>query len=443
MEPTIHGAEVGGDRILVDRISNLVRDPRRHEVWVFQYPNDRRINFVKRVAGVGPESLFVLDGDLYTAPLGSEPRSTDQLHAEGRLEIARKSDAVQEAMFDRYPQIAAADLSHPSSERFQRYWRLPAPSLPGREEWSFTPEGVRADSPTRSLLTFRDAIKDTCDKFADVSSTNHPGKYVVGDVKVAFRVRPESEKGRVEIEIHDPQIDDVIAAHLPIGGEAKDGALTLKGVPQVDLGGFRLEPHRISAVSFSSADDFVTLKVDGRCVASFAFRHPPAPTLLVDDRRQRVAFGVDGASAVFDECGVWRDIYYRPGQLSRFDIPAGQFVLLGDNSASSKDSREWVRMTFEFPDGTRIQGDSEAVIDPENLDERSDNPWKAVGDGTEGSSSPTWHFLDRFGNVHDLGADCWSRLSSRKESWPLVPRDHFLGRAVAIFLPLGRMSLVR
>ena len=61
MQPTLIGDERSGvkDRILVDKLSYVLREPRRWEVAVFRYPLDRSKNFVKRIVGVGPEDFRI------------------------------------------------------------------------------------------------------------------------------------------------------------------------------------------------------------------------------------------------------------------------------------------------------------------------------------------------------------------------------------------------
>lgn len=54
-----------GDRIFVDKISYRFREPQRGEVVVFKYPLDRKKDFVKRLVGLGGETLEIRDGSLY------------------------------------------------------------------------------------------------------------------------------------------------------------------------------------------------------------------------------------------------------------------------------------------------------------------------------------------------------------------------------------------
>src|SRR4029453_5056625 len=74
MQPTLMGDEDAGieDRILVDKLSYALRDPRRWEVAVFRYPLDRSKSFVKRIAGIGPEELRIAHGDVWHRVDGGE-----------------------------------------------------------------------------------------------------------------------------------------------------------------------------------------------------------------------------------------------------------------------------------------------------------------------------------------------------------------------------------
>ncbi|MHC4819759.1 MAG: signal peptidase I, partial [Planctomycetota bacterium] len=80
-----------GDRILVDKFVAMRRDPRRGEVWVFQYPLNRNRNFIKRVAGLPNEWLRIVDGDLWV--------STDE---GATWAIQRKPEGIREQLFFPY-----------------------------------------------------------------------------------------------------------------------------------------------------------------------------------------------------------------------------------------------------------------------------------------------------------------------------------------------------
>jgi signal peptidase I len=59
-----------GDRILVSKFAYMFKKPKRWDVIVFKYPNDARINYIKRCTGLPNEKLQVYNGDIYTTKKG-------------------------------------------------------------------------------------------------------------------------------------------------------------------------------------------------------------------------------------------------------------------------------------------------------------------------------------------------------------------------------------
>ncbi|MHC5009577.1 MAG: signal peptidase I, partial [Planctomycetota bacterium] len=73
MEPTLHGSDSNGDRILVDKWAYLFSGPQRGDVIVFRYPLNEAKHFIKRVAGVGPEWLKIEHGDVWVRDTDVDP----------------------------------------------------------------------------------------------------------------------------------------------------------------------------------------------------------------------------------------------------------------------------------------------------------------------------------------------------------------------------------
>ncbi|MCM8764953.1 MAG: signal peptidase I [Candidatus Omnitrophica bacterium] len=53
------------DRLLANKIIYKIREPRRWEVIIFKYPEDTKKYFVKRLVGLGGESLAIRNGHVY------------------------------------------------------------------------------------------------------------------------------------------------------------------------------------------------------------------------------------------------------------------------------------------------------------------------------------------------------------------------------------------
>ncbi len=60
MRPTF----LEGDRIFVDKISYRFHPPKRGDIIVFKYPEDKKKDFVKRLAGLSGDKLEIKDGKL-------------------------------------------------------------------------------------------------------------------------------------------------------------------------------------------------------------------------------------------------------------------------------------------------------------------------------------------------------------------------------------------
>ena len=58
MRPTL----IEGDRILVNKFIYHFRMPRRGEIVVFRYPDDPKRPFIKRLAGIGGDTVEIKDG---------------------------------------------------------------------------------------------------------------------------------------------------------------------------------------------------------------------------------------------------------------------------------------------------------------------------------------------------------------------------------------------
>ena len=82
-----------GDRVLVLKYLYAFSEPKRWDVVVFKNPTDPNgdaANFIKRLVGLPNEQLLMLDGDVFTAPLGAD---------RSQFAVARKPEHVQRAVW--------------------------------------------------------------------------------------------------------------------------------------------------------------------------------------------------------------------------------------------------------------------------------------------------------------------------------------------------------
>jgi signal peptidase I len=73
-----------GDRILVSKFIYDFTEPQRWDVIVFKYPDDAKVNYIKRLIGLPNETIRISGGDIWAKP---------QTAAESEFSIQRKPDA--------------------------------------------------------------------------------------------------------------------------------------------------------------------------------------------------------------------------------------------------------------------------------------------------------------------------------------------------------------
>jgi signal peptidase S26 family len=439
MEPTIHGDPVDGDRILVDRLAYTLREPRRWEVAVFRFPNNLEVNYIKRIIGMPEESLFLIGGDVYTAAPGMAYESIGDLYAAGTLVIQRKPRELQDAIFARYPQIVDGSERPADLEEFLRNWRTRGED----ERWRFD-QGAVVDARGAGRLEaiLRRRVQDTRVDIPLGQSANTVGKFHVGDRRIQVEVEALSEGGYLTFAAQDVYHSQRLEARVPVRSDRDlPCELLIEGEVVASRTGPVLEPGVKACVSFDNVDDRLVLSIDGLVCLEHDYRHEPARAERPWEVTESSQIGAEEAHLRFHATQVSRDVHYRAQARPRTEIGADSYFMLGDNSGASKDSREWFRVTIRPPylRGYSLTGDAEAVIEPDNLDARVDNPWKEY-DADTGEVLGEY-FMDRLGHIHDLGPEGHGTLM--REPSPLVPRRLILGRAVAIFWPWKRLGLVR
>jgi len=363
-----------GTRIFVNKFIYRLRKPRRWEVIVFVYPyaharcracrwegevrsdvtrcpdpdcGSRQIvvtrkNYIKRLVGLPGERILITNGDVYV-----------------NGEIARKPAAIQ-----------------------ARLWRhvLDSAYVPRKQvapAWDFGPHADRweeSDTSGALRLDALDAAQPVMARFArpitDFCPYNGPdngfaptmfpsNRQEVGDCRLEVRLTVQKASAGAEATLRVQEDEHDFRVSLPVGGgEAKlfdNGELVLRAP-------VRLVPGVAARLAVENYDDLLVLEADGRVLMRPAYEGNPHPA----QRARELAFGAQGAQAIFERVRIARDVHYlglsgEDDGPRVYDLDDGSYFVLGDNTRQSSDSRFWP--SPEVP-AQNVMGEAFAVFWP-------------------------------------------------------------------------------
>jgi signal peptidase I len=269
MQPTLMGGAGVFDRILVDKILPLIREPQRWDITVFKYPLQKNQNYVKRIGGMPNDRLTIAGGNLY---------QVSEVAGKTTHTCLRKPADLQEHMWKNvYP---ARRLVRAETKSLNT---LLSPS-PSR---AFTEEGddiTIALDGQRNRLHFRDAtdggmIDRVWDGYPETVArtmrddevkgrglTGQPQE-IVPDVRIGATVTAEQavDELAMEIEVLRTKLDTVTYALVVRGGK---GQLQVRvkdaTVGQSDEFPLEIAPGAATHVAFAHVDDQLMAWRDGR-----------------------------------------------------------------------------------------------------------------------------------------------------------------------------------
>jgi signal peptidase I len=409
-----------GDRIIVDKWAYLAGGPERWDVPVFRFPLDRSRNFIKRVAFLPGEQGRMERGDLWVRRAGTDapflvarkPRDVRETlyvpvypprdaprpdpNAFGReraSEIEPRVDAaLAAAAEERAPALRAVEdefgaqalravrdrlerlpPTHPAhadlaaldarlGERavLRDYWRAAEGVAKG---WRLERFGRFAFAGgAREGVDYAFGITDSTHA-ADASRSTHGAPVV--DVRVRFRVEA-SAPAAIEVGWRP---GDGRWATLRLASDAAKPSRLVTATRDSPVNA-RLEPGRSVAVELEYVDGDAHAWVDGAEVAvlpdDLGIEDAVAALEREGGEPQRLRITAEGGALVVTDVSVDRDLYYwsgrnadqnRPGPGESIVVPPDSYFMLGDNTRSSHDSRQWtavgVALAEGRPDGLR------------------------------------------------------------------------------------------
>jgi signal peptidase I len=227
--------------------------------------------------------------------------------------------------------------------------------LPDFNLWQDVLNGKKVRSPEPSLISDFYAYNDGgmslgCDR------QRAPDSYWVGDLALDCQLDVKNDKGAVILELVKGGLQFRCQIEIATG-EAK---LSVSDHPEITAKAKTdLRGPGTYKVRFSNADNQMLLWVNDK-LATFdsetsyeglhnfqPVRNPPIPGSDQPTDLSPVGIAVQGgASLAVSHLAIWRDIFYisvtdGQGGPRIYDIQPDHFMMLGDNSPESKDSRFW------------------------------------------------------------------------------------------------------
>ncbi len=388
-----------GDRILVDKFAYEWDDPQRWDVAVFKFPGEAKTNYIKRVAGLPNETVRILRGDLYVKRQGETEFKIARKPAKKLVAMLRRvydndyiaAELIQRGWPLRWQAVdPGAAGAWQTSEDHHRLstdgtaadaWIRYHHYVPNYNQWQ--PNAVLRQ-PRAQLITDFTAYNTASGVLEGSVALENTGLQWVGDLAVECEVESRSTSGTLGFELVKGGRRFTCRVDLATGRAVLgiDGHAEFQAAAVTALRG--MGTHR---VRFSNVDRQLMFWVDDRPVefdrsttyADLGNHRPQAEDLApVGIQAQRATVEVRHLS-------VWRDVYYLTGRSawtgrgqamidyltvpfpsaagpddvaaffsdpSRWDVfenlnsveftmGPGQFFMLGDNSAHSKDGRLW------------------------------------------------------------------------------------------------------
>jgi signal peptidase I len=397
-----------GDRVLVSKFQYYIRDPHRFEVPVFKYPVEpyspidrQAMNYIKRLVGLGGETIAVYKGDLYvnrTLTYAGRPQPDRELDRwvywymypsdeeavqlfrnpdGGGFEMIRKDPdqilAMRRPVFnlDEQPEGLTGELRtrwHPSEQR--NGWEMQEKGFKHSGELSWVRYKHLKPGWTNEPSLDPVEIKD----FLGYNQLEYEGNRnswagswcfdLIVECKAAFN-SPDAEV-RLELNKGTERFEARFA-----GGQCELRRISNATEKETVLA---TRPTRISGTGthhlrFANVDSRLTVWVDNKVLPFGKDADYDSPNRdkfdpTDNDRERPARIGAQG-DVVCTKVQLWRDVYYTrsSGPLSEvsvrwkeppvglrsvndpdvqtFYVQPGHYLMFGDNSSSSSDSRSW------------------------------------------------------------------------------------------------------
>jgi signal peptidase I len=390
-----------GDRVLVLKFLYPFSAPKRWDVVVFKNPTDPvgdTQNYIKRLVGLPKERLIIVDGDVFAAPTGTPTE---------RLRVQRKPEFIQRAVWQ---EVYDSDFIPVNLPRLEQSWRQTFPLPPWRPtagQWELRDRRVwRSESAAGELRWDWQALpiddRTPYNMFRPIQPF-----YPTGDLRVAAAI--EAGDHSAAATTLDLQVRSHVFRFEVGGGRARVSMRHFEG----GAAGAEIAAREAAFawprsghldLEFWHVDQAMSIWAGGRELVRLEYEWGPIERLrnaflgrtLDQYLRDPVAalpappqlsWRFEGGPVELRRMRLDRDLYYRPMRMMPAELTApdgrtlpllgfgsdpeapaeigpDQFLMLGDNSAASRDSRVW---GYPHPLAALRSGDDSPFIVPRSL----------------------------------------------------------------------------
>jgi len=359
-----------GDRILVLKYLYSFFEPSRFDVVVFKNPKDPSENYIKRLIGLGGESVWLADGDVFASKNGARKNGSDGLDG---FEVQRKPESVQRAVWQ---PVYHSEYIPIDPTKVRGGW---SPPWSGKDWEVANRRSYRTERAEPTALAFDPsrAVNDRTSYNESREREHATEVYSVSDIRLAAALQPDAAglETTIHLECRGHEFEAVIekaSVQLkmrPLGSDGEWTALdhqSLKDFAPAD---------RVTNIELWHVDQALWLWVNGTRIAYGKYDWNPSDRL-------EWATGLSGAQAArstnrnqyvgrqnspkplslewrfrnsaltLHRVELDRDLYYRPEETvagpalathpsNLVHLDDNQFFCCGDNSSASLDGRLW------------------------------------------------------------------------------------------------------
>ncbi|MGC8640794.1 MAG: signal peptidase I [Isosphaeraceae bacterium] len=389
--------------------------PERFDVVVFRYPEEPEVSYIKRLIGLPGETIRVKHGDIYVKPKDGQDFRLERKPLKHQLAM----QMIVHDDRHRPKAMAGDDRWLRWRSQSPDGWKMPNPNrslyqcqaesgenwveldyqnlVPDPEQWSDVLDGIPLRHPPRSSLItdFYSYNTNMTQAYSDLLGEPAMAHYAwmqphwVGDLTLEANLEVTSKTGEVRFE-------------LIKGGVAQRCSINVaSGIARFTRGDETLREHATPIkgpgryqIVFANVDDRITLLVDGQPMGGDGVEYDRGETPLVptQDDLMPVRIAARGASVSVSDLVLKRDIYYTqtPGEIDygavfgrdnprsptellnyladpshfsnfseidvhEYKLGDDRYMMLGDNSPQSKDSRGWDNADKDWDEASHRQ----------------------------------------------------------------------------------------